>query len=294
MVSCHFHSRGDGPWRLTVGKSIELVGWDVHSWLGQGEERNDGLARVTSNDWNDGLGWVLRAGESLDEGLGTNDIECGDTKELLWVKFAGLLENLSGDRNGAVDRVGDDQDEGIWAGLCDALDKTLNDACVDLEEVVTGHAGLACEIASACENGDNAEHCISTGPRPAHSQYITHRDRYPGARQSHIALAPYPLTRLLPFTQAAAATVTIVYERSVLTWNTSGNDNDVSASKGLLQTIVGWEVAINGGNRGDVRQVGGDTWGVHDIVQREVVDERRGLEEEGQWLTDTTGGTSDD
>lgn len=33
-----------------------------------------------------------------------------------------------------------------------------------------------------------------------------------------------------------------------------------------------------------MRQVSGDTWGVDDIVEGEFGDERRGLEEEGQWL----------
>lgn len=36
--------------------------------------------------------------------------------------------------------------------------------------------------------------------------------------------------------------------------------------------------------RRDVRQVGGDTWGVDDIVQSQLRDERGGLEEEGQRL----------
>ena len=38
-------------------------------------------------------------------------------------------------------------------------------------------------------------------------------------------------------------------------------------------------------------EVGGDTGSVDDIVEGEVVDERARLEEEGQWLSDTTGGT---
>ena len=41
-------------------------------------------------------------------------------------------------------------------------------------------------------------------------------------------------------------------------------------------------------------QVGGDTWGVHDIVKGEVVDERARLEEEREWLANTARGTCDD
>jgi hypothetical protein len=43
-----------------------------------------------------------------------------------------------------------------------------------------------------------------------------------------------------------------------------------------------------------VGQISGDTEGVDNIVEGEVVDERRGLEEEGQRLSDTTGCSCDD
>ena len=33
-----------------------------------------------------------------------------------------------------------------------------------------------------------------------------------------------------------------------------------------------------------MRQVGGDAWGVDDIVEGQVVDEWAGFEEEGEWL----------
>ncbi len=33
-----------------------------------------------------------------------------------------------------------------------------------------------------------------------------------------------------------------------------------------------------------MRKVGGNTWGVDNIVKRELVNEWAGLEEEGQWL----------
>lgn len=48
------------------------------------------------------------------------------------------------------------------------------------------------------------------------------------------------------------------------------------------------------GDGGDVRQVGGDTGSVDDIVERELVDEGRDLEEEGQRLANATGSTCDD
>ena len=48
------------------------------------------------------------------------------------------------------------------------------------------------------------------------------------------------------------------------------------------------------GDGGDVRQVGGDTGSVDDIVERELVDEGREREEEGQRLANATGSTCDD
>jgi len=128
----------------TVGKGVKLLLWDVYSRLGLAEKRNNGLARVSTNDWNDGLLWVSLAGDALDKGLGTDDIESGDTEQLLWVELAGGLQYLGSDWDGAVDWVGDDKEVGVWAVLGDTLDEVANDAGVDLEEIVTGHTWLAC------------------------------------------------------------------------------------------------------------------------------------------------------
>lgn len=68
------------------------------------------------------------------------------------------------------------------------------------------------------------------------------------------------------------------------TGNASGDDDDVGTGEGLLHAIVGGEETVDGGNRGDVGQVGGDTRRVDDIVQREVVDVGGGLEEQGERL----------
>lgn len=79
-----------------------------------------------------------------------------------------------------------------------------------------------------------------------------------------------------------------------LTWNSSRNDNNVRALEGLLDTLTAiGKVAIDGGNRRNVREIGGDTGSVHDIVEREVVNERAGLEEKGQWLSNSTGSSCD-
>jgi hypothetical protein len=87
-----------------------------------------------------------------------------------------------------------------------------------------------------------------------------------------------------------------------LTGNASGNDNDISASEGLLHALAvlgqvsGHGLSIvsalhvskqrkstyRGG--GDVREIGGDAGRVDDIVEGKLIDERRCLEKKGQWL----------
>lgn len=128
---------------LTVSQSIELVLWNLDSWLGLAPQRHDGLSRVSTNDWDDSLAWVLLASVLLNKCLRTHNIEGGDTEQLLRVKDAGALENLGCDWNGAVDWVGDDEDVGLRAELGDTLDKVAYDSSVDLEEVVASHAWLA-------------------------------------------------------------------------------------------------------------------------------------------------------
>lgn len=124
-----------------IGK---LVGWDVDGWLGLGEQWDNGLAGVATDDWNGGVLWVGRgAGQLRDKGLGADDIKGSDTEEALWVEDTGLLEDLGGDWNGRVDWVGDDEDEGLWCDLGDDLDKTLDNSGVDVEEIVAGHSWLA-------------------------------------------------------------------------------------------------------------------------------------------------------
>lgn len=80
----------------------------------------------------------------------------------------------------------------------------------------------------------------------------------------------------------------------VRTGNTGGDDNDVSAGESLLHAIILGEVASNLCGSGDVRDIGSNTGGVDNIVEGELRDERRGLEEEGERLSDTTGSTSND
>jgi hypothetical protein len=129
--------------QLTLDQCGELFLGDVDAGLGLAEQGNNGLARVSTDDGNVQLGGVLLASDLGNEGLGTDDIEGGDTEQLLGVEDTAGLENLGGNGNCGVDGVGDDEDECLGAVLDDALDETLDDTGVDLEQIVTGHARLA-------------------------------------------------------------------------------------------------------------------------------------------------------
>lgn len=48
-----------------------------------------------------------------------DDIEGGDTEEAAWVELSVLLQNLGGNGDGAVDRVGDDAHQRLGAELGD-------------------------------------------------------------------------------------------------------------------------------------------------------------------------------
>jgi hypothetical protein len=127
----------------TVDKSIVAVSGDLETGRDLAEQRNNGLAGVTTDDGDGGLGGVLQTGELLGESLGTNDVKGGDTEQTLGVENTGVLEDLGGNGDGGVDGVGDDQDESLGAILGDTLNEIADDAGVDLEEIITGHTGLA-------------------------------------------------------------------------------------------------------------------------------------------------------
>ena len=126
-----------------VDERGELVGGDGDGGLGLAEEGHDGLARVATNDGDGGLLGVLGAGDLGNEGLGADDVEGGDTEQALGVEDTLGLEDLGGDRDGGVDGVGDDEDEGLGGDIGDDLNEALDDTGVDVEEIITGHSWLA-------------------------------------------------------------------------------------------------------------------------------------------------------
>ena len=124
-----------------------------------GEQWEDGGASVTADDRHSRGGGV----EALvlgDECVGTDDVEGGDTKEGLGVVHASLLEDLCEDRHGGVDRVGDHEELGLGAVLGARLGEALDDGCVGVEEIITGHSGLA---GNASRDDDE----VATGQRGA-------------------------------------------------------------------------------------------------------------------------------
>jgi hypothetical protein len=84
------------------------------------------------------------------------------------------------------------------------------------------------------------------------------------------------------------------------TGNAGGDDDDIGASEGVLQSIVLGQVPSHDlshsvslyamvqvsthGRSGNVRDVGSDTGCVDDIVKSELRDGLVRLEQEGQWL----------
>ena len=154
-----------------VHELLEGLATLLDDLLAGGELRqkgDDGRARVATDD-GDVRVLGLGAGDSRQERRGTDNVEGRDTEEALRVVDAGLLEDLGDDRDGRVDRVGDDSEASLGRDLGGGLGEVANDRGVGLrggggrnpfsdpwarlhpqmehgtyvEEVVTGHAGLA-------------------------------------------------------------------------------------------------------------------------------------------------------
>ena len=65
--------------------------------------------------------WVIKLKDNnyalTDEGIGPNDVEGGNSEDLVGVVDSGGLEHLGGDGNRRVDGVGDDGDHRVGANL---------------------------------------------------------------------------------------------------------------------------------------------------------------------------------
>ena len=118
------------------------------------EQRNDGVARVATNNRDSELAGVLLASDVSNECLSTDDIKGRNTEESLGIEAASLLQHFGGNWDGGVDRVGDDTDHGLGTVLGASNDEVLDDASIGLEEVVSCHAGFSWEVSSVSCSGE--------------------------------------------------------------------------------------------------------------------------------------------
>lgn len=76
------------------------------------------------------------------EGVGTDNIEHGDSQELLGIVGASILENLSSNRNRGVDRITDQVNNGVRTALDNPLAECPNNPSIDIEQIVSSHPWL--------------------------------------------------------------------------------------------------------------------------------------------------------
>mmetsp|Transcript_15595 Transcript_15595/g.30012 ORF Transcript_15595/g.30012 Transcript_15595/m.30012 type:complete len:343 (+) Transcript_15595:57-1085(+) len=135
----------------SLGQSIKDLVTHRGVWSGLGKEWKDGDSSMTTDDRHVNSVHVQSVLLGI-EGLGSHDIQSGDSKELLWVVNSVLLQDLGSNWHSGVHWVGDHGDDGIWAVLRHSLDQTSDDASVDGKQVVTGHSRLSWY---SCWDNDN-------------------------------------------------------------------------------------------------------------------------------------------
>lgn len=73
------------------------------------------------------------------EGVGSNNIEHGNSQELLGIVGAGILENLSSNRHRGVDRITDQVNNGVRTALDNPLAECSNNPSIDIEQIISSH-----------------------------------------------------------------------------------------------------------------------------------------------------------
>ena len=131
-----------------ITTELDAVSQVLHILLGElgagdlGQKGQDGGACVTADHSDVGVvhihALVLRH-----EGVGTNHIQGGDTEQLSGVVYTVLLQGLGEDGHGGVNRVTDDQEHSIRAGLGTSLGKALDNTGIGVEQIVSGHSRLS-------------------------------------------------------------------------------------------------------------------------------------------------------
>lgn len=82
----------------------------------------------------------------------------------------------------------------------------------------------------------------------------------------------------------------IISGHARLTWDTGGDDDGVGVLESLGQRALA--VSSDSGRGVDVREVGSDAWGIDDIVQGQMGDQIRLLQQQRQGLADTASSTA--
>mmetsp|Transcript_40301 Transcript_40301/g.114086 ORF Transcript_40301/g.114086 Transcript_40301/m.114086 type:complete len:229 (+) Transcript_40301:591-1277(+) len=111
------------------------------SGSGLGEQREDSDAGVAADHWDINVLDLEPCLLSI-ESLGADHVQSGHAKQLLRVVDTHALQGLGGDGDGGVHRVGDHGNASLRAELAAGLHDALDNASVDLEEIISGHAGL--------------------------------------------------------------------------------------------------------------------------------------------------------
>lgn len=84
------------------------------------------------------------------------------------------------------------------------------------------------------------------------------------------------MTRLLTWSSVEDTLDTVRSKRenaithSWLSWNTSGNNYDVCAREDVLEALIWGKETLDLRGGRDMRQVGGNSWGINDIVEAEL------------------------
>jgi len=106
-----------------------------------GDEGDDGDASMSTNNRALNMGWVQTL-HAANEGIGSDDIKGGDTKDVSWV-LTSLLVNLCSNGDCAVHWVADDAQLGLRANLGTSSSNRGHNGGIGVEEVISGHAWLA-------------------------------------------------------------------------------------------------------------------------------------------------------
>mmetsp|Transcript_45639 Transcript_45639/g.93200 ORF Transcript_45639/g.93200 Transcript_45639/m.93200 type:complete len:258 (-) Transcript_45639:239-1012(-) len=122
-----------------------VQGWNLVCGDGGGdrvlrEDRHDGHPSVATDHWHFDVRGAF-AGDLCHEFVGAHNIQGSHSHDFQWIQTLLLVELRHG-RHDGVHRVHDDANHGFRAELGACLHDALGDVCVDVEQIVAGHARL--------------------------------------------------------------------------------------------------------------------------------------------------------